>query len=36
MKTAGVLLISLFMLMACSQEKDIDKYNSLVKAELAC
>jgi len=35
MKTAGGLLISLFMLMACSQKKDIDKYNSLVKAELA-
>ena len=35
MKIAGVLLISLFMLMACSQKKDIDKYNSLVKTELA-
>ncbi len=35
MKIAGGLLIGLFMLTACSQKKDIDKYNSLVKTELA-
>ena len=35
MKLTGILLISVFMLMACSQKRDIDKYNSLVKTELA-
>ena len=35
MKIAAFLLITTFMLMACSQKKDIDKYNSLVKTELA-
>ncbi len=35
MKTTGVLWMGLFMLMACSQKKDIDQYNSLVKTELA-
>jgi hypothetical protein len=33
MKTAGSVVIILFMLMACSE--DMDKYNSLVKKELA-
>ena len=35
MKTAGSVLIILFMLMACSQDSDMDKYNRLVKKELA-
>ena len=35
MKTAGSVFIILFMLMACSDNSDMDKYNSLVKKELA-
>jgi hypothetical protein len=35
MKTAGSVFIILFMLMACSQDRDMDQYNSLVKKELA-
>lgn len=35
MKTAGSVFIILFTLMACSGDKDMDKYHSLVKKELA-
>jgi len=35
MKTAGSIFIILFMLMACSEDSDMDKYNRLVKKELA-
>ena len=35
MKTAGGVFIILFLLMACSENNDMDKYNSLVKKELA-
>lgn len=34
MKTAGSVFIILFMLMACSGDRDMDKYKSLVKKEL--
>jgi hypothetical protein len=35
MKTTGFVLIAVFMLMACSGDSDWDKYDSLVKKELA-
>ncbi len=35
MKTAGFFFIILFMFMSCSEKKGIDKYNFLVKKELA-
>ena len=35
MKTLGSIFIILFMLMACSGDSDMDKYNRLVKKELA-
>ncbi|MGK2862616.1 MAG: hypothetical protein ACSLE0_11830 [Chitinophagaceae bacterium] len=35
MKTAGSVFIILFMLIACSEDSDMDGYNSLVKMELA-
>ena len=31
MKTAGSVLIILSMLMACSQDSEMDKYNKLIK-----
>lgn len=34
MKTAGSVFIILLMLIACSGDKDMDKYNNLVKKEL--
>jgi hypothetical protein len=34
MKTTGIVIILLFMLIACSDDKDMDKYNKLVKKEL--
>ena len=35
MKTAGSVFIILFMLIACSEDSDMDKYNRLAKKELA-
>jgi hypothetical protein len=35
MKITGSILIILFMLVACSEDSGLDKYNSLVKKELA-
>ena len=35
MKAAGTVFIILCMLMACSEDSDMDKYNRLVKKELA-
>ena len=35
MKTAGSVLIILFMLTACSGDSEMDKYNKLIKKELA-
>ena len=35
MKTAVSVFIVLFMLIACSQDSDMDKYNRLIKKELA-
>ena len=35
MKIAGSGIIILFMLMACSEDRGMDKYNNLVKKELA-
>jgi hypothetical protein len=34
MKTAGSVFIILFMLMACSEDSGMDKYNRLIKKEL--
>ena len=35
MKTAGSIIIVLFVLMACSVDQGMDRYNRLVKSELA-
>lgn len=35
MKIAGSVIILLFMLLACSEDSEMDKYNSLVKKELS-
>ena len=35
MKTVGIVFIILCMLIGCSEDSDMDKYNSLVKKELA-